>query len=99
MNLNFECHVTIRNFAQVSTKTVLELVAQQLRWKTSVIQGDPILGEESFFYFTAHAGDYMEMYERMRTLLKRLHEEKIPVCRKKIELVLYDQRNTDPELP
>ena len=97
--MNFEVHVTVPKPAASSIQTELESLAESLSWKTSTIEGDPQLGKGPRFYFTKHFREYTDALVMMNMLAQRLQQCGIIVLRKKIELVMFDKVNTDPEIP
>lgn len=86
MPRNYECHVT----CLPQDRDIIEPIADKHKFKTSVLTGDEILGDEKYLYCTKHDGDYMNLYYAMEALIKDLSEVKI--VRKKIELILLDER-------
>lgn len=68
----YECHITMRRPDPV-TRDLFETIARGLKWKTSAIDGDPVLGKEAF-YFTNYSATYEKMLERMAELSDHLHE-------------------------
>lgn len=84
----FECHVTVpRQHAAEAEK-----VAKEVHWKFSQIDGDPVLGKETFAYLTTHDTDYSRMMRRMSSLSDRLDGLGVEVLREKIELIMYDTK-------
>jgi hypothetical protein len=82
----YECHVTVD---RPSNPDDFNTLAQNLGWKTSCIDGDPVLGKKVFFYFTCHGTYYGRIYEKMELLASMLGDR---VVRKKIEQIIYDTK-------
>ncbi len=85
--MNYECHVTV---AKPADATEFKALAQQHGWKTSCIDGDPLLGAKAFFYFTCHHGNYDKIFKKMKDLVGLLGGQ---VIREKIEQIIYDTKN------
>lgn len=84
----FECHITVSTRdAEAAT-----MVALEKHWKTSEIARDPVLGNDTFFYLTSHASDYVDMWERLRSTVESLNFWGVEVLREKIELIMYDTK-------
>lgn len=81
----YECHITVE---KPTDRTPFELLATEHGWKTSCIDGDPVLGKKAFFYFTAHAKSYDHIFQKMSELARILGEK--VVIRQKIEHIVYD---------
>jgi hypothetical protein len=92
--MNFECHITVHvRHAERAT-----LHAKDLHWKTSQIDGDPVLGKKPFFYLTTHSDNAPEMFARMKRAVDALQFDGIHVIRSKIELIIHDEI-TPEEVP
>ncbi len=87
----FECHVTVEKPTEDKLST-LKRFAEELGWKTSQIDGDPVLGEKVYFYFTHHCKNYSVIYSRMLHLLANLRSANIETVRSKIEHIIYDTK-------
>lgn len=87
--MSFECHVTVMAPAGMPT---LEALALRNGWKTSVIDGDPVLGKGPRFYFTKHSSNFGEIYDEMGRLCIDLVHAGAPPIRRKIEAILVDER-------
>lgn len=86
----YECHIT----THVGQALAAESLAKSLSgWKTSEIKRDPVLGDGSHFYLTAHDTDYSRMVTRMSDMANALTEYGVPVLRQKIEAIVYDTRH------
>lgn len=95
MKDHFECHITIANPDLIKGASRIELkeVAINQGWKTSEINGDPLLGDKLWFYFTKHSDSYESLTIAMNTLENYLyHKYGIVIMRKKIEQILLDIR-------
>lgn len=89
----YECHITV----QVKDALQAELLATDAtrngdRWKTSEIKRDPVLGDASHFYLTAHSTTFMDIMQRMHVMSGALQTHSVKVLREKIELIVHDQR-------
>jgi hypothetical protein len=85
---NFECHVTCKVPAG-DDLTKLTTLASKLGWKTSQITGDPLLGTDTFFYFTAHDNNKTTLATKMTLLSFKLNGLSI---REKIEEIVFDTK-------
>jgi hypothetical protein len=86
----YECHVTLR--PDPAKREVVERIAYQLQFKTSVLLGDAVMGDERLLYCTGHSADSRKMYERMDALVSALRINGCQVLRQKIEHVILDER-------
>lgn len=91
----YEAHITMIGEPNYLLKSMIE----EMGWKFSAIDGDPTLGDGVKCYATKH----FKASEARETVLQRLHEAaymlsnnrlNIKVIRKKIELVIYDDRSS-----
>ena len=87
-NYGYECHVTTNRIY----KDKILSVAEKHKFKTSAIEGDPELGSDTHFYCTSHSSSYINLYNRMEALIQDLKDLYIPILRKKIELIVLDER-------
>lgn len=85
----YECHVTVRKPVDSSA---YDNLASTLKWKTSSIDRDPVLGDDVFFYFTSYGSTLDSIKLRMERLSSELGEA---VIRKKIELIVFDTKRGD----
>lgn len=86
--MNYECHITVHtNDAEKATRC-----AKELHWKTSQIDGDPVLGQRPFFYLTTHSDNAPEMFARMGRAVNALEFDGVKVLREKIELIIHDTK-------
>lgn len=88
----FECHVSVLKPASPAGMDDLHKIARRLLWKTSVIDGDPDMGDTIFFYFTRHRALVAPLMEEMEELSDALRAAGYPVVRQKIEQIIYDRR-------
>lgn len=91
----YECHITIE--ATPGCRHFIQLQVERLKWKFSAIDGDIILGDGTKFYATRHFNHRLESTEVLDHLFeaaRHLESQKIKVIRKKIELVIYDDRSS-----
>lgn len=84
----YECHVTID--PQYSHQ--VDPVASVHKFKTSVLKGDEIMGDDKLMYCTCHERNFDVIIGRMDELVDNLKAKQIPILRKKIEHVLVDER-------
>lgn len=86
----YELHITIDK----KDGPAAEAIARELHWKTSQIDGDPVLGAKPFFYLTTYVRSFTEgaardtLAQGIRALLKA----DIAPIREKIELIIHDYR-------
>ena len=88
----YEAHVTMLGLPW-KYRTVVE----DLGWKFSVIDGDPTLGDGIKCYATKHFKASLPKEEVLKELLDAADILKIEGCnvvRRKIELVIYDDRSS-----
>jgi hypothetical protein len=88
-SLNFECHVTLVPSEDPSWVKTIEGIAEEHKFKTSFIVGDPLLGKAKYFYLTAHDKTYNGLMGRMQAVVDSLPTKPV---RLKIEQILYDER-------
>ena len=87
----YECHVTLPVAEGGSLlKGRVEPIAQQHRFKVSVLKGDEVMGDDALLYCTSHDKDFDRMFERMEKLIKDLPVDPL---RKKIEHVILDVKD------
>lgn len=89
----FESHITVKSPANKETRSILENIAKKHHWKTSEINGDPILGKKTFFYFTSYGETQNDVFLRMKKVCNDLNSEGIEVLREKIEYIVYDTKS------
>lgn len=101
---NYECHVNVvlRDGApdDHEGRAYAQRMAKKFGWKFSCIadeEEDPL--DEGVMFFTRHDDDFDKSYGRMMSLFKILDGDPLlkPV-RRKIEHVVYDVREGDPEM-
>lgn len=86
--MNYECHITVAR----KDGPVAEILAKEMHWKFSQIDGDPVLGKEVFAYLTTHDNDLLQMQRRMNYAVTALRDQGVEVIREKIELIVYDTK-------
>lgn len=86
--MNYECHITV----DTKHAELAAMLAGGGHWKTSEIARDPVLGDKNFFYLTTHMDCVFKMREKMDLMVSSLQYAGIPVLRKKIELIVFDER-------
>ncbi len=82
----YEIHIT----CLVSQKAAAKQIAEQLHWKTSEIERDPVLGNDTYFYLTKYATNVLEAFEEIREVTSCLFEDNVKIVREKIELIIHD---------
>lgn len=85
---NYELHITV----PLSEQNVSTMIAEELKWKTSIIKGDIELGKESLFYLTRHDSDILKAYDSMDKMVSKLLEYSVGILRTKVEHIVYDNR-------
>lgn len=90
-NYPYECHVTI----SIHDACHVTDLAQDLKWSTSQIDGDPDLGAKPFFYLTTHADLYQEAWSRMTTMADAIKGKGVKVIREKIEKIVWDTKRLE----
>lgn len=76
----FECHITCR----VGDAAICESVAEAAHWKTSQIERDPLLGDDTYFYLTTHGSSFIGINRRMNIVANELRFRGAEVVREKI---------------
>jgi hypothetical protein len=89
----YEAHVTVEKPANDTERLLLEAVGREYHWKTSEIDGDPVLGKNLYYYFTSHAHTYDALLRRMQLIVQDLRGVGVHVVREKIEHIVYDVRH------
>lgn len=87
----YECHITVP-MPSGGMLHEFEDIGEDHGWKTSYIQGDPLLGEKRYFYFTRFGTDLMDLANQMSALTNVLRNYDIQVLRQKIEEILFDTK-------
>lgn len=88
-HLLYELHITV-NKAEAEIATA---VAKDLHWKTSQIDGDPVLGAKPFFYLTTYSPTEQVARLRLDNATAELRARGVFVIREKIELIIHDVRH------
>lgn len=86
----YECHITLN--AEDADKATALLDKTDMKWKTSKIDGDPVLGKKIYFYLTTHAVDYSEIHQKMSRTAAVLYAGGLDVVRQKIEAIVFDTK-------
>lgn len=92
----YECHITMEGTKQHIRNTV----ENAPNWKFSAIDGDPALGDGVKCYATKHYNqkyDQEDVQKWVNEMADYLRESSIKVIRQKIELVVYDVKETTHE--
>lgn len=84
----YECHITVT----IADAVEAEKIAIEFKWKTSEIKRDPLLGEGSHFYLTAHDANFQRLYTKMIMTAADLRSCFCTVLREKIEHIVYDTK-------
>jgi hypothetical protein len=90
-NSYFECHVTM-----LGNPVEIRPVVESLKWKFSVIDGDPVLGEGIKCYATRLFNKKLGTEDVTKNLLRTaeaLECQGFVVLRRKVELVIFDDRS------
>ncbi len=94
--MNFECHLTI-DVPLNQLGHLREEIENKIDWKFSRITDDPLLGEGMFCYATAHFTYAMQALCKTEGLSEELRRSGFNVVRRKIEIVMFDERKIDGE--
>lgn len=93
----YECHVTMVLLPTDEATRAAKKLTESLGWKFSQIEGDIALGDGVKSYATMHYNSRTPV-EKVMDLLNgvadNLSSEGINVIRRKVELVIYDDRST-----
>lgn len=92
--MSFECHVTAELPTDPRILERFEMLAANRGWKTSTIEGDPVLGKGPRFYFTKHSPNFIALHQEMISLCDLLLSAKYPgvkLVRRKIEAIILDE--------
>lgn len=76
--------------------SVLRPLVERLKWKFSVIDGDPVMGEGIKCYATRLFNERLgteAVTNELLTIAAHLHEAGCNVIRRKVEQVLFDDRS------
>lgn len=88
----YECHVTIESANQYMTATKVVGVG----WTFSAIDGDPVLGKGVKCYATKHFNSSKNTLDEVIAMVdfaaESINDPVSKVVRRKVELVLYDNR-------
>lgn len=87
----YEAHITMEGLPSEVRPAV-----EKLKWKFSCISGDPTLGDGIKCYATKHfkeSRDREEVLEELKNTARKLHTSTCKVIRRKIELVIFDDRS------
>lgn len=81
----FEGHITyLAQFA-----SIIKEDAEKSGFKTSKIDGDPVMGDKVFFYLTAHSDSFETLLMKMKNYIM---SQRVKPVRYKIEATLIDVR-------
>lgn len=86
----FELHVTLD--LEEDQEDVANNIAILEGWKTSKIDGDPVLGSGIKFYFTKYEILLRNAEDSLYKIHSILVRNKLKVVRLKIEQIIYDKR-------
>jgi hypothetical protein len=91
-NSYFECHVTMLGHA-----TEIRPEVERRKWKFSMIDGDPVLGDGIKCYatklFNRRVGQD-KVTEELLTIANELKNLGFTVLRRKVEMVIFDDRSS-----
>lgn len=93
-NSYYEAHITMDTFPNV---VYLEDLTKELGWKFSRIDGDPNLGNGVKCYATKQFNGNMykgDVLGKLLTAAAILEHQGARILRRKVELVLYDDRSS-----
>lgn len=87
----YECHITL----EARYKEQVEPIAKECGFKVSALKGDEFLGDDIKIYLTSHAKEEMPMRGKMASMTAGLWNAKIPYIRRKIEHIIFDERQRE----
>jgi len=87
----FECHITL-SMPEEEQRLRLVNFMDGWGWKCSWIDGDPLLGENCFFYLTRYNDNFDQLKDEMELTAKVVSNIGFDVVRKKIKEVVYDTK-------
>lgn len=86
--MSYECHITL----ETKVPFLHEKIGKRIGWKTSKIDGDPILGKGVYFYYTKHGKCFKSLFKEMNDLSSFLKSVGNTPIRLKIEKIVYDTK-------
>ena len=89
----YECHITLEHEPQ--GHRTLQSVIEEMCWKFSAIDGDPVLGRGTKCYATKHYPARMDQEVikwKVQDAADELRQKGFQVVREKVELVLWDSK-------
>jgi hypothetical protein len=93
--MNFEVHISIKTIPS-RVETLQGDIEKEKPWSFSRITGDPELGQDDVVcYATAHFSDAITAIEKMDRLAYYLQDQWFDVQRKKVEIVMSDERKVN----
>lgn len=104
MTRGFEAHITFELDVYKKLLGMLPSSANQVNmgcdgldpdnflWKTSRIEGDPVLGQKVYGYLTAYDKSLTRMEDRLKFAVQYARTLECPPIRAKIEQIIYDER-------
>jgi hypothetical protein len=87
MSKGYECHLTF----DIESVKMVE-ASCPYGWTFSQIEGDPVLGQRLYCYWTAWNSSQGVMESTMRDAINLAKRNGLPLVRAKIEHIIYDQR-------
>lgn len=93
MNSYYECHITVED----PNYDWCRILIENMKWKYSRIDGDPIMGPGVKQYATRHYNsklDKEKVLDELFSAANELIDNGIKVTRRKIELVIWDDRSS-----
>ena len=96
MKQYYECHITMEAIDSHARQVAHEFT-EHMKWKFSAIDGDIVVGDGVKLYATKHFNYRLPAVKVKGELMKaarRLEKEGVTVIRRKVELVIFDDRST-----
>lgn len=87
MSRKFECHLTYDKIYAPEVKAIAELTG----WAFSIIDGDPVMGQNPYCYLTSYDMDGKFLLRRARTIAYGAGYTVSPL-RLKVEEILFDTK-------
>lgn len=88
----YEAHITI---LEDRPRKLIQDAVEQIKWKFSAIDGDPVLGKRVYCYATKHYPLRIGKDIAVQDLLIAARRLGLNVVRRKIEQVIFDDRFGD----
>jgi hypothetical protein len=88
MKDSYECHITVPRDHLDEAETCVD----PGYWRSSRIDGDPVLGKQVYGYLTAHDHDLQTLFANMDAAANTLRAAGVVVIREKIEHIIHDTK-------